>query len=61
MPVNRKIDEALERLAFQHREEDYRHHTYDEDMSQYELVRRGDMKALAVGKQMFEGPTTGSL
>ena len=61
MSVNRKIDEALERLTFQHREEDYRHHTYDEDMSQYELVRRGDMKALAVGKRMFEGPTTGSL
>ena len=61
MAVNRRIAEALERLTFQHREENYRHHTYDEDMSQYELVRRGDMKALAVGKRMFEGPTTGSL
>ena len=61
MAVNRKIAEALERIAFQHREEDFQHHTYDEDMSQYDLIRRGDMTALTVGKQMFEGPTTGSL
>ena len=39
MAVNRKIDEALERLTFQHREEDYRHHTYDEDMAK-ELAER---------------------
>ena len=61
MSVNLKIAEALEKLTFEHREADYSHHTYDEDMAQYELVRRGDPKALEVGKRMFEGPTTGSL
>ena len=61
MAVNRKIDEALKRLTFQHREEDYHHHSYEEDMGQYEFIRRGDLRALEVGKRMFEGPTTGSL
>ena len=61
MAVNRRIAESLERLTFEHREADFRHHTYDEDMAQYELIRRGDMRALEVGRRMFEGPTTGSL
>ena len=61
MAVNLKIAKALERLTFEHREADYRHHTYEEDMVQYDLVKRGDIKALDVGKRMFEGPTTGSL
>ena len=61
MAINRKIAESLEQLTFSHRESGYQHHTYDEDMQQYELVRRGDLRALAVGRKMFEGPTTGSL
>ena len=61
MAVNQKIAEALKRISFEHREADYRHHTYDEDMFQYELIRNGDLKALEVGKKMFEGPTTGHL
>lgn len=61
MSANLKIAQSLERLAFEHREADYRHHTYDEDMSQYELIRRGDLRSLEVGRRMFEGPTTGSL
>ena len=61
MAVNQKIAEALKRVAFEHREADYHHHTYDEDMFQYELIRNGDVKALEIGKKMFEGPTTGHL
>lgn len=61
MGINLKIDESLKRLTFEHREADYRHHTYDEDMAQYELIRRGDFRALEAGRRMFEGPTTGSL
>lgn len=61
MSVNRQIAESLERLTFEHREADFRHHTYDEDMHQYELVKRGDLRALEVGRRMFEGPSTGSL
>ena len=61
MAVNRKIAESLARLTFEHREEEFRHHTYDEDLYQYELIRRGDIKAVEEGKRMFEGATTGSL
>lgn len=61
MGVKQSIAESLERLTFEHREADYQHHSYDEDIYQYELVKRGDLRALEVGKRMFEGPTTGSL
>lgn len=61
MAVNRRIDAALARLTLKHREENYRHHTYDEDMGQYEYVKRGDMRAIEIGRRMFEGPTTGSV
>ena len=61
MAGSRKIAEALERLAFENREADFHHHTYDEDMRQYELVRSGDPRAPEVGRRMFEGPTTGTL
>ncbi|MBQ7488077.1 MAG: helix-turn-helix transcriptional regulator [Clostridia bacterium] len=61
MSVNREIDAALARLTLAHREENYRHHSYSEDMHQYELIRQGDPEAISVGKAMFEGPTTGSL
>ena len=61
MSINQQIAQSLERLTFEHREADFRHHTYDEDMHQYELVKRGDLRAMEVGRQMFEGPTTGSL
>ena len=61
MAVNQKIAEALRRISFEHREADYHHHTYDEDMFQYELIKNGDLKSLEFGKRMFEGPTTGHL
>ncbi len=61
MAVNREIEASLNRLHFEHREDQVRHHTYDEDLRQYEYVRRGDPCAPDAAKQMFEGPTTGSL
>ncbi len=61
MGVNRRIAESLKRLTFEHREVDFHHHSYDEDIRQYEYIKRGDLRALAEGKRMFEGPTTGSL
>ena len=61
MAVNRRIAEALERLTFEHREEGYRHHTYNEDLRQYEYVKRGDMEAVEMAEAMFQGPTTGRL
>lgn len=54
MAVNQKIAEALKRISFEHREADYHHHTYDEDMFQYELIRNGDMKAAEIGIPVSE-------
>ena len=54
MAVNQKIAEALKRISFEHREADYHHHTYDEDMFQYELIRNGDMKAAEIGKKCLK-------
>ena len=62
MASNRKIDQALAKLALEQRERDFHHHTYDEDMKQYEYLKNGDLdNALREGRRMFEGPTTGSL
>ncbi len=61
MAVNQKIAEALKRVSFEHREADFHHHTYDEDMFQYELIKNGDFRSLEIGRRMFEGPTTGHL
>lgn len=62
MSVKRRIGESLAKLAFDHREAEYHHHSYDEDMRQYELMKQGDLSgARESGKKMFEGPNTGSL
>ena len=61
MSVRRQIEASLAQLAFAHREEDYHHHSYEEDMQQYEYMRRGDARAVAEGKRLFEGPTTGTV
>ena len=45
MAVNRRIDAVLARLPLKRREENDRHHTYNEDMGQYEYVKRGDVQA----------------
>ena len=59
--VNRKIAEALGKLTFEHRETNYHHHSYEEDLYQYELLKQGNPKALDVSKALFQGPTTGSV
>ena len=61
MSGSTSIREALARLTLENRESDFHHHSYDEDLLQYEYIKRGDMKALEEGRRMFEGPTTGSL
>ncbi|MBQ8094585.1 MAG: helix-turn-helix transcriptional regulator [Clostridia bacterium] len=61
MAVNSKIEESLARITFEHREQQFSHHSYDEDLYQYEFIKNGDMKSVEIGKKMFEGATTGSL
>lgn len=60
--IRSSIRKSLARLSLEQRESNFHHHTYDEDMRQYEYVMRGDLKnAISEGRRMFEGPTTGSL
>ena len=61
MAVKRKITEALERLALENRETNFRHQTYEDDLLQYEYIRQGDLRSVELGKKLFEGPTTGTL
>lgn len=56
-----EIREALTRLTFENRENNFRHHTYNDDMLQYEYMKRGDMEAIPFGRKLFEGGTTGTL
>ena len=61
MAINRQIDQSLTKLTLEQRERHFQHHSYDEDIRQYELMKRGDMDAVAEGERMFRGPNTGSL
>ena len=46
MAVNRQIEQSLARLTLEQRERHFHHHSYREDLRQYELMRRGDPDAL---------------
>ena len=61
MAVNRQIDRSLTRLTLEQRERNFQHYTYDEDIRQYELMKRGDLTAVEEGSRLFRGPNTGSL
>ena len=56
-----EIRQALTKLTFENQENNFKHHTYNDDMLQYEYMKRGDMKAIPFGRKLFEGATTGTL
>ena len=56
-----EIRQALTKLTFENQENNFSHHTYNDDMLQYEYMKRGDMEAIPFGKKLFEGATTGTL
>ena len=57
----RQINQDLTKLSLTHRETGFEHQSYDEDLHQYELMRRGDLSCVEEGKRLFEGPTTGTI
>ncbi len=61
MAINRQIDKSLTKLTLEQRERHFFHHSYEEDIRQYELMKRGDMDGVAEAERLFRGPTTGSL
>lgn len=51
----------LHYLEYLNRENAFRHHSYDEDMLQYEYLKMGDPKALREAKRMFVAAEQGHL
>lgn len=47
------IDKKVAYLEFIHRENNLRHHSYDEEMLQYEYVKNGDIRAIELAKKRF--------
>ena len=61
MAINRQIERSLAQLTLEQRERNFHHHSYSEDLRQYELMKRGDPEAVDEAERMFRGPNTGSL
>lgn len=51
----------LVHTTFLQREEDRYHHTYDEELLQYEYVRDGDMRSVEESKRLFRNGINGNL
>ena len=51
----------LMHTAFLQREHDIYHHTYEEELLQYEYIRNGDMKSVGESKRMFRTGIAGKL
>ena len=54
-------DKQLRYLEYANRENDIRHHKYDEEMLQYELLAAGDEHAIEESIKVWESGTTGHL
>lgn len=61
MSLRGQIDQSLAQLTFAHREENYHHLTYEEEMGQYELIKLGDMSGVEEAQRKFAGPNMGIL
>ena len=56
------VDERrLKYREFLHREMNTRHHHYDEEMLQYELLKAGDLRAVEEGQKMMRSGLTGRM
>ena len=53
--------QAIRYEQFLNRENAFRHHSYEEDMRQYDLLRRGDPEALTEARRMFVADEQGKL
>ncbi|WNS82274.1 AraC family transcriptional regulator [Domibacillus sp. DTU_2020_1001157_1_SI_ALB_TIR_016] len=55
------IAKTLSEITFKRKEEKQRHHTYDEELMQYEYMKNGNMDAIPLGIKLFQSNTTGTL
>lgn len=54
-------EKALRYLEFINRENQFRHHRYDEEMTQYELLKAGDLRSVDESRRMFNLKLTGHM
>ena len=47
------IDKNVVYLEYVNRENSFRHHSYNEEMLQYEYVKNGDMRAVEEARKIF--------
>ena len=59
--VKETLNKRLVYLAFLQREENIYHHTYNEELLQYEYVKNGDMRSVEESKRLFRTGITGQL
>ena len=57
----RAMQDKLVQTTFLQREEDRYHHTYDEELLQYEYVKAGDPRSIEESKRLFRTGITGKL
>lgn len=55
------LDKQITCMAYIHRENNFRHHYYDEEMKQYELMKVGDPCAIAESTRMMSSNLRGHL
>lgn len=55
------FQKKLTYTTYFHREMDFRHHTYDEEMLQYEYLKEGNLKAVEESLKFFGGKNVGHL
>ena len=56
-----EIDKQVAVTEYLHREEDLYHHSYDEELLQYEYLRDGDLRSVEESKRIFRTGITGHL
>ncbi|BCN31127.1 helix-turn-helix domain-containing protein [Anaeromicropila herbilytica] len=59
--IDKNIDSKLVYTTFLQREKERYHHSYDEELLQYEYVRDGDMRSIEESKRLFRTGIAGQL
>lgn len=55
------IEKKITHLQFIQRENNFKHHSYSEEVLSYEYIKQGDMKAVTEGVRIFRSDTVGHL
>lgn len=55
------IDKKVVYLEYMNRENSFRHHSYNEEMLQYDYIKKGDLRAVEEARRIFTSDTVGHL